>query len=90
MSLFALVAAVVAILAAPGRTDADRALDASRKPAEVLAFSQVRPGWKVGEYTPGGGYFTRLMSPAVGVEGRVYAYPPAEIVKLLPRHLTDV
>jgi len=89
MSLFALIAAVAAIVAAPGRTDADRALDTARKPAEVLAFAQVQPGWKVGEYTPGGGYFTRLLSPAVGAEGRVYAYPPAEIVGLLPKHLSD-
>jgi predicted methyltransferase len=89
MTMLALLAAVAAILAAPGRTDADRARDADRKPAEVLAFAQVRAGWKVGEYTPGGGYFTRLLSPAVGPTGRVYAYPPAEIVKLLPKHLSE-
>lgn len=89
MTLIALLAAVAALLADPGRSDADRARDAARKPAEVLAFAQVRPGWTVGEYTPGGGYFTRLLSPAVGPKGRVYAYPPSEIVKLLPKHLAD-
>jgi predicted methyltransferase len=84
-----IVFAAAALLTAPGRTDADRARDAARKPAEVLAFAQVRPGWQVGEYTPGGGYFTRLLSPAVGAKGRVYAYPPSEIVKLIPSALSD-
>jgi predicted methyltransferase len=89
MNVLILLASVAAVLAAPGRTDDDRTRDAARKPAEVLAFTQVREGWKVGEYTPGGGYFTRLLSPAVGAKGKVYAYPPDEIVKLLPGHLTD-
>lgn len=89
MKMLILFASLAALLSAPGRTDADRASDAARKPAEVLAFAQVRPGWKVGEYTPGGGYYTRLLSPAVGAKGHVYAYPPDEIVKLLPRHLSD-
>lgn len=89
MKLMILFASLAAVLADPGRPDADRARDAARKPAEVLDFAQVRPGWKVGEYTPGGGYFTRLLSPAVGAGGHVYAYPPDEIVKLLPRHLSD-
>lgn len=75
--------------AAAPRPAADIARDSARKPAQVLAFAGVRPGWKVGEYTPGGGYFTRLLAEAVGETGRVYAYPPAEIVRLLPAHLTD-
>lgn len=89
MNVPILFASLAAILADPGRTEADRTSDAARRPAEVLAFSQVREGWTVGEYTPGGGYFTRLLSPAVGANGRVYAYPPDEIVRLLPRHLSD-
>jgi predicted methyltransferase len=89
MALLVLFAALAALLADPGRSEADRARDAARKPALVLAFAEVQPGWKVGEYTPGGGYFTRLLSPAVGPGGRVYAYPPAEIVRLLPKHLSD-
>ncbi|MBL8772329.1 MAG: class I SAM-dependent methyltransferase [Phenylobacterium sp.] len=89
MSFIALAAALAAILAAPGRTEADRGADAARRPLQVLEFSGVQPGWKVGEYTPGGGYFTRLLSPAVGPAGHVYAYPPDEIVRLLPRHLAD-
>jgi predicted methyltransferase len=47
-----------AILADPIRPDADRVRDPDRKPAEVVAFSGVRPGDKVAELAPGGGYFT--------------------------------
>lgn len=89
MSLFLMLSVLTSILSAPGRSADDLAKDPARRPAEVLAFAGVQPGWRVGEYTPGGGYFTRLLSPTVGAEGRVYAWPPAEIVKLLPRHLSD-
>lgn len=50
-----------------------RALDAVRKPAEVLAFSGVKAGDKVAEYLPGGGYYTRLLSDVVGPKGKVFA-----------------
>jgi predicted methyltransferase len=62
-----------AILADPIRTDADRARDADRKPAELVAFAGVRPGDKIAELAPGGGYFTRILSGVVGPEGRIYA-----------------
>jgi predicted methyltransferase len=63
-----------AILADPIRPEADRARDADRKPAELVAFAGVRPGDKVAELAPGGGYFTRILSGVVGPEGRVYAF----------------
>jgi predicted methyltransferase len=46
--------------------------DALRKPAETLAFAGVRPGMIVGEFYPGGGYFTRMLSDVVGPTGHVY------------------
>lgn len=49
-------------------------LDPFRKPAEMLAFGEVRPGMKIGELIPGGGYMTRLFSKAVGKEGKVYLF----------------
>lgn len=55
------------------RPEADKARDADRKPAEMLAFAQVRPGMKVVELAPGGGYFTRLLSLSVGNAGKIYA-----------------
>ena len=62
-----------AILSDPIRPDADRARDADRKPAELVAFAGVRRGDRIAELAPGGGYFTRILSGAVGAEGRIYA-----------------
>jgi len=62
-----------AILADPIRPEADRARDSDRKPAELVAFAGVRPGDRVAELAPGGGYFTRILSGVVGPEGRIYA-----------------
>jgi predicted methyltransferase len=66
------VRAFAAALANADRPDADKARDADRKPAEMLAFAGVRPGMKVLELAPGGGYYTRLLSLAVGERGYVY------------------
>jgi predicted methyltransferase len=54
------------------RPEADTARDALRHPAEVMAFTGVRAGWRIADMGPGGGYYTRLFSAAVGPEGRVY------------------
>ena len=60
-------------VADPARPAEGRAADPLRKPAETLAFSGVRPGMVVGEFYPGGGYFTRMISGVVGPAGHVYA-----------------
>jgi predicted methyltransferase len=62
-----------AILADPARPEADRARDSDRKPAEIAVFAGVKPGDKVAELAPGGGYFTRILSGVVGPAGRIYA-----------------
>jgi predicted methyltransferase len=64
--------APAAVLADPARPAADKALDANRKAAEMLTFIGVRPGDKVADIFPGGGYFTRVFSKAVGPTGKVY------------------
>lgn len=66
-------AAIAAAIADHGRPDADKARDAARKPAEMLAFAGIGPGSKVAEFQPGGGYFTRIFSKAVGPSGKIYA-----------------
>jgi len=60
----------------PGRPAEDVARDVARKPGEMLAFSGIKPGDKVLEVIPGGGYFTRILSKAVGPTGHVYAAAP--------------
>ena len=58
---------------APDRAEKDRALDAGRKPAEMLAFFQVAPGQKVAELFAATGYTTELLARVVGDSGKVYA-----------------
>lgn len=74
-----------AILADPIRPEADRVRDSDRKPAEILAFAGIKAGDKVAELAPGGGYFTRILSGAVGPAGRVYAMAgrPSEALQAL-------
>jgi predicted methyltransferase len=61
-----------AIVASEDRSPADRALDAGRKPEELLRFADVRPGMRVAELGAGGGYTTELLARAVGPKGVVY------------------
>jgi predicted methyltransferase len=65
--------AIAAAVADPGRLDTDKALDANRKPAEVVAFAGVKPGMVIAELGPGRGYYTRILAKAVGPGGKVYA-----------------
>lgn len=66
-----------AAVADPGRPAADTERDANRKPAETLLFAGIAPGQQIAELLPGGGYFTRIMSKAVGASGHIYALVPA-------------
>jgi predicted methyltransferase len=68
---------VAKAVADPGRAQ-DAKNDERRKGAEIVAFSAAKPGDKVLELIPGGGYFTRLFSKVVGPQGRVYAVWPTE------------
>jgi predicted methyltransferase len=70
---------IAAAVADGSRPDADKTRDSNRKPAETLAFTGVKPGAQVAELLPGGGYFTRLFSKAVGSSGHVYALVPAPV-----------
>jgi predicted methyltransferase len=69
----------------PKRPEADVRRDDVRHPAEVLAFGGVRPGAKVADLIPGDGYYTRILSRAVGPTGKVYTYVPDELTKLANR-----
>lgn len=73
-------ASYAAVLADTSRPAEDRARDAARHTAETLAFAGVEPGWKVADMIIGGGYFTRIFSAAVGPEGHVTAWQPAEFI----------
>jgi predicted methyltransferase len=58
----------------PSRSAEQKARDANRKPAEVLALSGVKPGDKVVEFASFGQYFTDMLADIVGPKGVVYMY----------------
>jgi len=76
---------ITAAITAPTRTDKDRALDAGRKPGEVLAFFKIEPGQKVGELFAGPGYTTELIARIVGDGGKVYAQNSKEMMERFAR-----
>lgn len=71
---------IAAALADPTRPDSDRELDASRRPAELLAFLHIRAGDTIADIWPGD-YWDRLFAGAVGPAGKVYAVHLAEADK---------
>jgi len=64
---------VKAAVADSHRPAADTMRDADRQPIDMLANSGIKPGDKVAELIPAGGYSTRLLSAAVGPRGHVYS-----------------
>lgn len=56
---------------AESNRDADRARDEFRHPAETLAFFRIAPNMKVGEYAPGGGWYSRVLGNYLGDEGKL-------------------
>jgi predicted methyltransferase len=74
-----------ALVASPDRSEADRATDARRKPAQLLAFYGVRPGTTALDLGAGAGYNTELLARAVGASGKVYAQNPEPAARLNER-----
>jgi predicted methyltransferase len=70
---------------AADRDDKDRAIDAGRKPAEVLAFFNIAPGQKVAELFAALGYTTEIIARVVGDGGKVYAQNTKEILDRFAR-----
>ena len=60
-----------AALASPDRPAEDKARDAARKPIEVVEFLGIGSGMTVVDVLAGGGWFTEVLSGAVGSTGRV-------------------
>jgi predicted methyltransferase len=64
---------VTAAIADPARPAAEREQDPERKVTDVVVFAAVKPGEKVVDLMPGGGYYTRIWSKIVGPTGKVWA-----------------
>jgi predicted methyltransferase len=78
---------VAAAVADPGRS-ADAKDDARRHIAEIVAFTEAKPGDKVLELVPGSGYWTRVFSKVVGADGHVYAAVPEPMKKYSDETMT--
>lgn len=63
------------------RPQADRDRDADRKPADTLTFMGVEKGMAVVDVVAAGGYFTEVLSIAVGPRGKVYMQNPPAMLK---------
>lgn len=77
--------AIVGAITSDDRTDKDRALDAGRKPGEVLALFKLAPGQRIGELFSGGGYTTELIARVVGDNGRVWAQNTKDVLDRFAR-----
>jgi predicted methyltransferase len=64
---------IVEAVNSTNRPTADRKLDASRKPEQLMAFFGIKPGMKVADLWAGGGYTTELLARVVGPDGKVYS-----------------
>ena len=66
----------LAAVIADERRDADRARDQYRHPGETLAFFRIEPGMSVVDYVPSDGWYTRIIAPFLGPNGRYIAMGP--------------
>ncbi|HEX2789621.1 MAG TPA: hypothetical protein VHN17_04270 [Steroidobacteraceae bacterium] len=69
---------VEAAVSDPRRPDDQVKLDATRKPAISVLFSEAKAGDRIADVMSGNGYFTRILSQLAGPAGHVYAYIPTE------------
>ena len=69
---------LAAAVANEARPEAARALDESRKPAEVLAFLGLEQGDHAADLISGGGYWAEILAEAVGENGSVTALEPEQ------------
>ena len=66
---------LAAVLADP-RREADRARDQYRHPGETLTLFDIEPGMTVVDYVPDQGWYTRIIAPYLGPNGRYIAMGP--------------
>ena len=70
------VARMETALLSPGRPLEDKARDAARKPIQTVQFLGIETGDTVIDVIAAGGWFTEVLSAAVGPSGKVLAQNP--------------
>jgi predicted methyltransferase len=68
-------------LASPQRSAENKARDAARKPIETVQFLGIKTGDTVVDMIAESGWFTEVLSAAVGRRGKVYMQNPAFLVQ---------
>lgn len=63
---------LTAAMQAEDRPQADKDRDRNRRPIETLAFFGLKEDMRVLELLPGGGWYTRLLAPALKENGKLY------------------
>ncbi|MBT8100992.1 MAG: hypothetical protein KJO82_14655, partial [Gammaproteobacteria bacterium] len=69
-------------LAAASRPAEDRERDIGRKPAEVIRVLGITPGMDVIDIMAAGGWYTEVLSIAVGPDGSVTAMNPPRVLSM--------
>lgn len=64
---------IKAAVTSPNRPAADKALDAGRKPEQMLAFFGIKPGMNVADIWAGGGWSSDVLARTVGPTGKEYS-----------------
>jgi len=80
---------IQAVLAHQDRPEEDNKRDQARRPAKVLAFTDVAAGYHVLDLFAGGGWYTELFSKAVGQSGKVYAQNDEVIWRFAEKGITE-
>jgi predicted methyltransferase len=70
------VASMQAALAAPERAAQDKARDETRKPIDGIRFFGIKDGDRVIDVIAAGGWYTEVLSAAVGPQDHVYTQNP--------------
>src|SRR5688572_26609252 len=83
------VARMRTALAAPERPAANKDRDAARKPIETVQFFGIGTGDSVVDMIAAAGWFTEVLSAAVGPDGKVYSQNPAFLVQADEKQLHD-
>lgn len=68
---------IEAILAAPGRSDQARAMDGTRRAADMIREADLELGQSILELEPGKGWFTDILLRLIGPEGHLTVQQPA-------------
>ena len=81
------VARMRAALAAPERSQENKARDAARKPIETVQFLGIKTGDTVVDMIAESGWVTEVLSAAVGPKGHVYMQNPPFLAEREPKDM---